>query len=101
MSDEPAPLQAIFDRLVQVQTEVAQTRTDIMARMDRAQAELTMHVEARVVDFATAERAERIAQDTQTQTAAFLSSLTEQVNGMWRVVRRLESELRDLRGSAS
>lgn len=136
MSDEPATLQAILDRVVQMQAgqdqlrtglsevrseltqvhteqgqlrdelanldaSLARTRTDIMARIDSMQTELTLHVEARVVDFAAAERAERIAKDTQSQTAALVSSLSEQVNGMWRVVRRLESELRDLRGNPS
>lgn len=108
MSDEPATLQAIFDRLVQVQTgqehvrtgqeqlhagqeqlraglaevrselsqvhteqgqlrdeladlqaSLARTRTEVMARIDTMQTELTLHVESRVVDFAAAERAER------------------------------------------
>lgn len=124
MSDEPATLQAILDRVVQMQAgqdqlrtglddvrselgqvrseltqvhtaqgqlrdelanldaSLARTRTDIMARIDTMQTELTLHVESRVVDFASAERAERIAKDTQSQTAALVSSLSEQVNGM-------------------
>lgn len=54
-----------------------------------------------MINFATDKRAERIAKGTQSPIAALLSSLSEQVNGMRRVIRRLETELRDLRGSAS
>lgn len=147
MSGEPATLQAIFDRLVQMQGEMGQARagvgevrtsilgrverlqtelgqvhveqgqlrdelakldarvtqnhTDVMARLDKMQSELTLHVESRVVDFSTGERAEKIARDTQAHLTALVSSISDQVNGMWRVIHRLQTEVRDLRRGAS
>ena len=39
--------------------------------------------------------------DTQRQTSALVTSLSEQVNGMWRAIRRLETEVQELRGGAA
>ena len=154
MSESPATLQAIFDRVVQMQAEQGQFRESVFdriahlqaqveqmqaqvgqmqaelgqvhteqdqlrhelaqldARVTRNHAEVLGHIERldrkldvmaenRVVDFATAERAEKIAMDTQRQTSALVTSLSEQVNGMWRAIRRLETEVQELRGGAA
>ena len=154
MNESPATLQAIFDRVVQMQTQMGQVQAEqgqfreavfdrvahlqaqvgqmraelsqvhteqdqlrhelaqLDARVTRNHAEVLGHIERldrkldvmaenRIVDFATAERAEKIAMDTQRQTSALVTSLSEQVNGMWRAIRRLETEVQELRGGAA
>lgn len=87
--------------LAQLDARVTQNHTDVMARLDKMQSELTLHVESRVVDFSTGERAEKIAKDTQAHLTALVSSISDQVNGMWRVIHHLQTEVRELRRGAS
>jgi hypothetical protein len=66
----------------------------IMARLDRMQEDLTRRLDAEVVNFGAAEHAERIARGALDEVRA----LGEQVNALTRLLRRLEAEVRSLRG---
>ncbi len=74
--------------------ELGRTRSVLMARMDRLQDALVSQHEADVVNFGAAERAERIAKGAVDEGRI----LGEQFNALVRQVRRLEEEVRILRG---
>jgi len=74
--------------------ELGRTRNVFMARMDRLQDALVSQHEADVVNFGAAERAERIAKGAVDEGRI----LGEQFNALVRQVRRLEEEVRILRG---
>ena len=74
--------------------ELGRTRSALMARMDRLQEALVSQHEADVVNFGAAERAERIAKGAIDEGRI----LGEQFNALVRKVRRLEEEVRTLRG---
>ena len=74
--------------------ELGRTRSALMARMDRLQEALVVQHEAEVVNFGAAERAERIAKGAIDEGRI----LGEQFNALVRKVRRLEEEVRTLRG---
>lgn len=74
--------------------ELGRTRSALMARMDRLQEALVSQHEADVVNFGAAERAERIAKGAVDEGRI----LGEQFNALVRQVRRLEEEVRTLRG---
>ena len=75
--------------------EFGRTRNALMARMDRLQETLVIQREADVVNYGAAERAERIAKGASDEGRI----LGEQLNALVRQVRRLEDEVRHLRGS--
>ena len=70
--------------LAQLDARVTQNHAEVLGHIERLDRKLDVMAENRIVDFATAERAEKIALDTQRQTSALVTSLSEQVNGMWR-----------------
>ena len=74
--------------------ELGRTRSALMARMDRLQEALVTQREADVVNYGAAERAERIAKGASDEGRI----LGEQLNALVRQVRRLEEEVRNLRG---
>jgi len=74
--------------------EFGRTRNALMARMDRLQETLVIQREADVVNYGAAERAERIAKGASDEGRI----LGEQLNALVRQVRRLEDEVRHLRG---
>ena len=77
-----------FDGLRQEQTR---TRVDVMARIGRLQDEVTTLRDEAFVTFARAERVERVTRDT---TRGF----SDELSGMQRQIRRLQEEVRTLRG---
>ncbi len=74
--------------------EFGRTRNALMGRMDRLQETLVIQREADVVNYGAAERAERIAKGASDEGRI----LGEQLNALVRQVRRLEDEVRHLRG---
>ena len=74
--------------------ELGRTRSALMARMDRLQEAPVSQHEADVVNFGAAERAERITKGAVDEGRI----LGEQFNALVRQVRRLEEEVRTLRG---
>ena len=69
-------------------------RIDIMGRMDRLQDALTIQRDELVVNYGAAERAERLARAAQDEVRV----LGEMVTPMVRQIRRLQEEVRILRG---
>jgi hypothetical protein len=69
-------------------------RIDIMGRMDRLQDTLTIQRDELVVNYGAAERAERLARAAQDEVRV----LGEMVTPMVRQIRRLQEEVRILRG---
>jgi uncharacterized protein (UPF0335 family) len=80
--------------LEQLSAELTRTRADLMARMDRLEGKFTAQREGEVVNLGISERAERIAKGAQDEVRI----MGEQVNAMFRQIRRLEAEVRQLRG---
>ena len=78
----------------QLSAELTRTRADLMARMDRLEDKFTAQREGEVVNLGISERAERIAKGAQDEVRI----MGEQVNAMFRQIRRLESDIRHLRG---
>jgi len=74
--------------------ELGRTRSALMARMDRLQEALVRQHEDDTVNFGAAERAERIAKGAVDEGRI----LGEQFNALVRQVRRLEEDIRTLRG---
>ena len=97
MSDEtpPAWADAMERRLLSaMRAEMATMRADIRARIDRLQEDLTRQWESNVVELGTAEMALR-KNDT---TRSDVQTLTDMVLALTRQVRRVDAELRQLRG---
>jgi hypothetical protein len=68
--------------------------TDVMDRIDRLQDTITTVRDEHAVNFGTAERAERIALNTREEVRA----MGEQISAMVRQIRRLQSDIREIRG---
>lgn len=68
-------------------------RTAVMGKLEEVHDALTQRREESVVDFGAAERSERIAKSAR----AYAESVGEQVNALVRIVRRLETDVRELR----
>jgi len=73
-------------------------RGDLMARMDRLQDALMEQRKADVVNYGAPQQAARIAARTRDETREDVRSLTVQVDAMYRIIQRLQSEVRELRG---
>jgi len=69
---------------------------DIMARIDRLQEDLTRQRENSVVELGTADMALRKNENTRKD----VETLTEMVLALTRQVRRMDAELRQLRGES-
>jgi hypothetical protein len=69
-------------------------RVDTMARMDRLENRLTEIRDDISVNMGSSERAHEAAANTRTE----LRSLGVQVNVMWRQMKRLEQQVRDITG---
>ena len=91
-------LEASFERLSanheRLEAALVRLRADVMDRIDRLQDALTVQQEEAVVNFAVADRAERIALSARDEAR----SMAEQLTAMMRIVRRLDSDVRQLRG---
>ena len=74
--------------------DLTELRVALMARMDRLQDAMTAQREADIVNHGSVERVERIARAASEETRA----LAEQVGGMVRQIRRLETQMREIRG---
>lgn len=104
MSDDP--LADIRDALASISArmatrdDVAQTRSEIMARIDRLQDAVTLQHEERIVDIGSAERAERLAKAAQEDAAsigAIVTPLVRLVHGMRTQLDDLAEQVRVLR----
>lgn len=71
-------------------------RIDMMDRMDRLQDVLTVQRDELVVNYGAAERVEKIARAAQEE----VRTLGEMVTPMVRQIRRLQDEVRTLRGES-
>jgi hypothetical protein len=104
MSDDPAD--RILAAIAAVREEVGQLRAgmatreglaqlhaDLMERLGRLQEDLTRRLDTEIVNYGAAEQAERIARGASDEARA----LGEQVHALVRMVRRLESEVRQMR----
>ena len=100
--EELRPLKASVDELRQnvaelrqnvdgLREELTRTRVDVMDRIDRLQDEVTALRDEAFVTFSRAERVERVSRDTT-------SGLSAELSGMHRQIRRLQEEVRTLRG---
>lgn len=116
MSDETPPLWAhnMEGRLLtamradvaDVRAELADVRAnmatrtnvaDIMERIDRLQEALTRQQESSVVEFGTAEMALRKIENTRSD----VQTLTEMVLALTRNFRRMDAEIRQMRGDSA
>jgi hypothetical protein len=79
-----------------LRAEAARERGAIMGRLEEITNALTEMREASVVDFGAAERSERVARGAE----GYARALGDQVNALVRDVRRLQSQVRELRGGA-
>jgi hypothetical protein len=105
MSDRPDWVQAILApigengtevraAIAEVRAELVRVRTDVMDRIDRLQDTITTVRDEDAFNFGAAERAERIALDTREEVRA----MGEQISAMVRQIRRLQSDIREIRG---
>ncbi len=78
----------------QFRGELTQLRVDVMDRIDRLQDALTLQKDDLVVNYSAADRAEKIARAAQEETRA----LGDIVTPMIRQIRRLQEDVRHLRG---
>jgi hypothetical protein len=107
MSDDPLAdirdtLASISARMATLATrdDVAQTRSEIMARIDRLQDAVTLQHEERIVDIGSAERAERLAKAAQEDAAsigAIVAPLVRLVHGMRTQLDDLAEQVRVLK----
>lgn len=88
LRQETTQLRQDVDTLRQEQTR---TRVEVMARIDRLQDDLTSMRDESFVTYARAERVERVSSDA-------IRSLSDELSGMHRQIRRLQEEVRTLRG---
>jgi hypothetical protein len=92
------PLADIRDTLADIaarmatRDELVETRTAIMARIDRLQDAVALQHEERIVDIGSAERAERLAKAAQGDAAAIGAIVTPLV----RLVHGMRTQLDDL-----
>jgi hypothetical protein len=70
----------------------AESRAEVMARIDRLQDAVTLQHEERIVDIGSAERAERLAKAAQEDAAAIGAIVTPLV----RLVHGMRTQLDDL-----
>jgi hypothetical protein len=77
-------------------SDVISLRIDVMGRIDRLQDAFNARREADVVNFGTAERAERIALGTRDEGRR----LCEQMNAMVRQIQRLQTDAHQLKVGA-
>jgi chromosome segregation ATPase len=77
-----------------VQNDLTQLRVAVMERIDRLQGALTLQRDELVVNFGAIERVERLARAAQEETRA----LGEMETPMIRQIRRLQDDVRTLRG---
>jgi phage shock protein A len=78
------------------QNDVTQLRVAVMERIDRLQDALTLQRDELVVNYGAIERVERLARAAQEETRA----LGEMITPMIRQIRRLQDDVRTLRGEA-
>ena len=91
MSEDQAP--RILAALERLEAGQAQLRVDLMARIDRVQDTLTT-VRDDITVVGRADQAHRAADNVRDE----LRALNEVVTGVIRQVRRLQSDVRELRG---
>ena len=77
--------------------DLTRLRVDMMARMDRLQDSLTAIRDDISTNYGTAEAAQRANDNTRTE----LRALSEVVSSLVRQIRRLDSEVRILKGDDS
>ena len=96
--DQAARILAALDRLEAGQAKLeagqVQLRVDLMARIDRVQDTLTTVRDDITVVMGRADQAHRAADNVRDE----LRALNEVVTGVIRQVRRLQSDVRELRG---
>lgn len=81
--------------------ELAQTRTEMTTRMDRMQDAITALRDDVNVNYQRANRAEDVAQKGIDGMQSVYRHLSEEVAGMHRQIRRLQADVRMLRGEPS
>ncbi len=85
----------VLEQLRLIRGDLGQLRADLMARLDRLQDALTAQRDADLVNYGAVERVERIARAASEETRA----LAEQVGAMVRQIRRLETDMREVKGT--
>jgi chromosome segregation ATPase len=74
--------------------ELGKTRADIMERVDRLQHAVTLIRDDVAVNMGAVEASSRVNENTR----ADLRTLGEQVSVMWKQLKQLQSEMREVRG---
>ncbi len=93
--DQPrAEMGKLRTEVGQLRAEMGRVCADVMGRIDRLQDKTTTMRDEDAVNFGAAERAERIALNTREEVRA----MGEQISAMVRQIRRLQSDIREIRG---
>jgi chromosome segregation ATPase len=94
LTDVQTGLTALENRQTALEDSQTKLRVDVMARMDRLENRLTEIRDDIGVNMGSTRRAHEAADNTRSEVRL----LGEQVNVMWRQMKRLEQQVRDITG---